>query len=49
MYFVRVNHDYECLLKTAGEYWVVCKKSDSRELYVVLTDRNANLTEVDGE
>ena len=47
--FCSIQHDSECLVRTAGEYWVVCKKSDSRELYVVICDRNANLTEINGK
>lgn len=30
------------------DYWVVGKKSDQRELYVILNQKNANLIEVNG-
>ncbi|XP_067943123.1 vacuolar fusion protein CCZ1 homolog isoform X2 [Watersipora subatra] len=41
-------HDTECMVRTATDYWLVCKKSDSRELYVLISDKNANLTTIDG-
>ena len=41
--------DGETIVKTKDEAWVVGKKSDQREFYVVLTQRNANLIEVNDE
>jgi hypothetical protein len=32
-----------------SDYWVVGKKSDQRELYVILSQKNANLIEVNGK
>lgn len=32
-----------------SDYWVVGKKSDQRELYVILNQKNANLIEVNGK
>lgn len=32
-----------------SDYWVVGKKSDRRELYVILNQKNANLIEVNGK
>ena len=43
------HYDTECMVRTAGDYWVVCKRSDSRELYVIICDRNANLTHINGK
>ena len=36
-------------MKAMSDYWVVGKKSDQRELYVILSQKNANLIEVNGE
>lgn len=35
-------------MKAMTDYWVVGKKSDQRELYVILNQKNANLIEVNG-
>lgn len=32
-----------------SDYWIVGKKSDQRELYVILNQKNANLIEVNGK
>lgn len=45
----RYKSESECLVKTTGEHWVAYKKSDSRELFVVITDKNANLLQIHGE
>ena len=39
----------ETVVKTNSEYWVVGKKSDQREFYVVLNNKMANLAEINGE
>uniref|UniRef100_A0A8C4TAB3 CCZ1 homolog, vacuolar protein trafficking and biogenesis associated n=1 Tax=Erpetoichthys calabaricus TaxID=27687 RepID=A0A8C4TAB3_ERPCA len=44
--FSRVDDDEEIIVKTMTDYWVVGKKSDQRELYVILNQKNANLIEV---
>lgn len=44
----RVNEDEEIIVKAMTDYWVVGKKSDQRELYVILNQKNANLIEVNG-
>lgn len=36
-------------MKAMSDYWVVGKKSDQRELYVILNQKNANLIEVNGK
>lgn len=45
---LRVDADEEIIVKAMTDYWVVGKKSDQRELYVILNQRNANLIEVNG-
>ncbi|TNN04069.1 hypothetical protein fugu_001098 [Takifugu bimaculatus] len=44
--FARVDEDEEIIVKAMTDYWVVGKKSDQRELYVILNQKNANLIEV---
>lgn len=44
----RVDEDEEIIVKAMTDYWVVGKKSDQRELYVILNQKNANLIEVNG-
>ncbi|EHH52002.1 hypothetical protein EGM_12362, partial [Macaca fascicularis] len=44
--FTRVDEDEEIIVKAMSDYWVVGKKSDRRELYVILNQKNANLIEV---
>lgn len=46
--FFRVDEDEEIIVKAMTDYWVVGKKSDQRELYVILNQKNANLIEVNG-
>ena len=36
-------------MKTISDCWVVGKKSDQREFYVVINQKNANLIEINGE
>ena len=47
--FSRVDEDEEIIVKAMSDYWVVGKKSDQRELYVILNQKNANLIEVNEE
>ncbi|NXS10417.1 CCZ1 protein, partial [Neodrepanis coruscans] len=42
----RVDEDEEIIVKAMSDYWVVGKKSDQRELYVILNQKNVNLIEV---
>eukprot|EP00061_Rhincodon_typus_P011348 g36287.t1 len=44
--FSRAEEDEEIIVKAMTDYWVVGKKSDQRELYVILSQKNANLIEV---
>ncbi|XP_071493364.1 vacuolar fusion protein CCZ1 homolog [Diadema antillarum] len=39
----------ETLMRTMSDYWVVGKKSDQREFYVVINQRNSNLIEINEE
>ncbi|XP_059170068.1 vacuolar fusion protein CCZ1 homolog isoform X2 [Physella acuta] len=41
--------DGETIVKTSSDYWVVGKKSDQREFYVVINQRNANLLDINEE
>ena len=41
--------DGEMFVKTCGDSWVVGKKSDQREFYVVVNQKTANLIEINGE
>ena len=43
-----MDEDEEVIVKAMTDYWVVGKKSDQRELYVILNQKNANLIEVNG-
>ncbi|XP_046370029.2 vacuolar fusion protein CCZ1 homolog [Haliotis rufescens] len=45
----RGNEDGETIVKTLSDYWVVGKKSDQREFYVVINQKNANLIEINEE
>ncbi|KAK1881216.1 Vacuolar fusion protein CCZ1 like [Dissostichus eleginoides] len=47
--FARADEDEEIIVKAMTDYWVVGKKSDQRELYVILNQKNANLIEVNEE
>lgn len=45
----RVDEDEEIIVKAMSDYWVVGKKSDQRELYVILNQKNVNLIEVNSK
>lgn len=45
----RADEDEEIIVKAMSDYWVVGKKSDQRELYVILNQKNVNLIEVNGK
>lgn len=45
----RSNADGETIVKTTSDFWVVGKKSDQREFYVVINQKNANLIEINGK
>ncbi|CAM9898124.1 unnamed protein product [Lampetra fluviatilis] len=47
--FTRASEDEEVVVKAMSDYWVVGKKSDQRELYIILSQKNANLIEVNEE
>nr|XP_033819906.1 vacuolar fusion protein CCZ1 homolog isoform X5 [Geotrypetes seraphini] len=44
-----VDEDEEIIVKAMSDYWIVGKKADQRELYVILNQKNANLIEVNEE
>jgi hypothetical protein len=39
----------EIFVKSGKDYWLACKKSDLREVYVIVSQKNANLTLIDEE
>ncbi|XP_046854932.1 vacuolar fusion protein CCZ1 homolog [Xenia sp. Carnegie-2017] len=47
--FARANDDGEVYMKTLTDCWVVGRKSDQRELYVIINQKNANLIDVNEE
>ena len=49
LYFGRNGEDGETIVKTASDNWVVGKRSDQREFYVVINQKNANLIEINGK
>jgi hypothetical protein len=38
----------EIFVKSGRDYWIACKKSDLREVYVIVCQKNSNLTLIDG-
>jgi len=40
--------DGELIVKTTSDCWVVGKRCDKREVYIVITHKNANLIEING-
>ena len=42
------QEDGETFVKTMSDCWIVGRKSDQRELFVILNQKNANLIEIDG-
>ena len=47
--FSRLQEDSEIILKTRGDWWVVGRKSDQREFFVILNQKNANLIDINEE
>lgn len=53
--FERIFFLYSCspsgeiFVKSGKDYWIACKKSDLREVYVIVCQKNANLTLIDGK
>ncbi|XP_077980451.1 vacuolar fusion protein CCZ1 homolog [Glandiceps talaboti] len=47
--FAKTEDDAETVMKTVTDCWVVGKKSDQREFYVVINQKNANLIEINEE
>lgn len=45
----RDDDDGETMVKTTSDFWVVGKKSEQREFYVVINQRSANLIEINDE
>ena len=50
-YFSRVTEveDGETIIKMSNDSWVVGKKSDQREVYIIIHEKNANLIEINGK
>lgn len=47
--FSKWDEDGEALMRTWTDWWVVGKKSDQREFYVAINQKNANLIEINEE
>lgn len=45
----RSNQDGETIVRTVSDCWVVGKKSDQREVFIVINQKNSNLIEVNEE
>ena len=43
------NPSGEIFVKSGKDYWIACKKSDLREVYVIVCQKNANLILIDDE
>lgn len=43
------QEDGETYVKTMSDCWIVGRKSDQREMFVILNQKNANLIEIDGK
>lgn len=39
----------EIFVKSGKDYWIACKKSDLREVFVIVCQKNANLILIDGK
>ena len=48
-YIWSFQEDGETFVKTMSDCWIVGRKSDQRELFVILNQKNANLIEIDGK
>ena len=52
-YLIIVIHSFqedgETYVKTMSDCWIVGRKSDQREMFVILNQKNANLIEIDGK
>ena len=46
---VRFHPTGEIMVKRENDPWIVAKRSDMRELMIVVNQRNANLKEISGE
>ncbi|XP_015763387.1 PREDICTED: vacuolar fusion protein CCZ1 homolog [Acropora digitifera] len=47
--FASFQEDGETYVKTMSDCWIVGRKSDQREIFVILNQKNANLIEIDEE
>ncbi|XP_058955694.2 vacuolar fusion protein CCZ1 homolog [Pocillopora verrucosa] len=47
--FASFQEDGETFVKTMSDCWIVGRKSDQRELFVILNQKSANLIEIDEE
>ena len=39
----------ETIMRTLSDFWIVCRKSGHRRFFVILTQKNANFAEINGE
>ena len=47
--FMKSEDDCEVIKKTRNDYWIVGRKSDQREFFVILNHRHATLIEIHEE
>ena len=43
------NDDGELIVKSSTDFWVVGKKCDQREVYIIIHQKNANLIDINGQ
>ena len=39
----------ETIMRTLSDFWVVCRKSGHRRFFVIITQKNANFAEINGQ
>ena len=47
--FDKVDQDGEMIMKNLSDCWIVARRSDRREFFVILNQKNANLVEINEE
>ena len=49
LYLYRCHPCSEMYVKYGKDYWIACKKSDSREIYLIINQKNTNIITIDRE
>ena len=47
LFFFRCHPCSETYVKYGKDFWIACKKSDSRDIYVIINQRNTNIITID--